>query len=126
MGPQIRVAILSTKYLDEETGLYYYGYRYYHPDAGRWVSRDLAEEEGGANIFLWCGNDANENYDALGLIIHANCLDKWLDQYVTYSKRRTASFDYYNGRAKAPGLEGLTVERMLNSPTRFTINPFGS
>jgi len=32
----------STKYLDAETGLYYYGYRYYQPETGRWVSRDPA------------------------------------------------------------------------------------
>ncbi|MCF7855854.1 MAG: hypothetical protein K9N51_13730 [Candidatus Pacebacteria bacterium] len=30
----------STKYLDAETGLYYYGYRYYSPELGRWPSRD--------------------------------------------------------------------------------------
>ena len=30
----------STKYTDDETGLVYYGYRYYAPVAGRWVSRD--------------------------------------------------------------------------------------
>jgi len=30
----------STKYADDETGLYYYGYRYYAPGLGRWVNRD--------------------------------------------------------------------------------------
>jgi len=30
----------SNKYLDEETSLYYYGYRYYSPQLGRWISRD--------------------------------------------------------------------------------------
>jgi len=30
----------STKYLDSETGLVYYGYRYYSPDCGRFLSRD--------------------------------------------------------------------------------------
>ena len=30
----------STKYFDAETGLYYYGYRYYSPNLGRWISRD--------------------------------------------------------------------------------------
>ena len=30
----------STKYLDQETGLYYYGYRYYSPGMGRWLARD--------------------------------------------------------------------------------------
>ncbi|NEP84442.1 MAG: hypothetical protein F6K39_43830, partial [Okeania sp. SIO3B3] len=30
----------STKYLDVESGLYYYGFRYYVVELGRWVSRD--------------------------------------------------------------------------------------
>jgi RHS repeat-associated protein len=35
----------STKYTDDQTGLLYYGYRYYNPTTGRWVSRDpLADE----------------------------------------------------------------------------------
>jgi len=38
--------ILSTKYLDQETGLYYYGYRFYNPSLGRWPSRDSIEELG--------------------------------------------------------------------------------
>ena len=38
-----------------ETGLYYYGYRYYDPVTGRWPSRDPIEERGGFNLygFLW-------------------------------------------------------------------------
>jgi RHS repeat-associated protein len=30
----------STKVTDDETGLVYYGYRYYAPEVGRWLSRD--------------------------------------------------------------------------------------
>ncbi|MBK8916085.1 MAG: RHS repeat-associated core domain-containing protein [Phycisphaerales bacterium] len=37
----------STKFLDAETGLYCYGYRYYSPRVGRWISRDPIEEAGG-------------------------------------------------------------------------------
>ncbi len=36
----------STKYFDEFSGLYYFGYRYYSPDLGRWLSRDPLEELG--------------------------------------------------------------------------------
>ena len=35
----------SSKYLDRETGLHYYGYRYYMPDVGRWASRDPIEDK---------------------------------------------------------------------------------
>ena len=36
----------STKYLDAETGLYYYGHRYYELESGRWESRDPIGEKG--------------------------------------------------------------------------------
>jgi RHS repeat-associated protein len=32
--------LFSTKLYDSETGLYYYGYRYYDPSTGRWPNRD--------------------------------------------------------------------------------------
>jgi RHS repeat-associated protein len=41
----------STKYADAETGLYYYGYRYYNASTGRWLNRDPIEELGGKNTF---------------------------------------------------------------------------
>jgi RHS repeat-associated protein len=42
----------STKYFDQETGFYYYGYRYYDPVTGRWPSRDPIEEEGGGTCLV--------------------------------------------------------------------------
>ena len=36
----------STKYQDAETGLLYYGYRYYDPNTGRWMSEDPTDELG--------------------------------------------------------------------------------
>jgi RHS repeat-associated protein len=36
----------STKYDDDETDFLYYGYRYYNPSIGRWLSRDLIDEAG--------------------------------------------------------------------------------
>jgi RHS repeat-associated protein len=36
----------STKCQDDETGLIYYGYRYYSPVLGRWIGRDPIEEPG--------------------------------------------------------------------------------
>lgn len=34
----------STKYYDAKADLYYYGYRYYSPSLGRWISRDPIKE----------------------------------------------------------------------------------
>jgi RHS repeat-associated protein len=46
----------STKYWDDESGLVYYGYRYYSPSFGRWISRDPLEEKGGLNLYGFCNN----------------------------------------------------------------------
>jgi len=57
----------STKYTDDETGLLYYGYRYYNPAQGRWLSRDPSGESGGINLYAFCQNDPINNIDVLGL-----------------------------------------------------------
>jgi RHS repeat-associated protein len=57
----------STKPQDVETGLYYYGYRYYDAVAGRWISRDPLEEKGGVNLYAFVANSIINNYDKLGL-----------------------------------------------------------
>ena len=56
----------STKYLDSETGLYYYGYRFYHPVLMRWLNRDPLEEEGGMNLYGFCKNAPVFSTDFLG------------------------------------------------------------
>ena len=58
----------STKYLDHDTGLYYYGYRYYSSLLQRWINRDPIEEEGGVNMYGFVNNDPINIYDTLGLM----------------------------------------------------------
>ena len=57
----------STKYQDAETGLLYYGYRYYDPITGRWLNRDPIGEEGGINLYGFIENNAIDLVDADGL-----------------------------------------------------------
>jgi len=57
----------STKYADDETGLYYYGYRFYAPGLGRWVSRDPIEEEDQQNLYQAFSNNPITILDTLGL-----------------------------------------------------------
>jgi len=59
--------LYSTKPWNADTGLYYYGYRYYHPRSGRWISRDPIAEDGGLNLFGFCSNDPVNKYDILGM-----------------------------------------------------------
>jgi RHS repeat-associated protein len=57
----------STKYQDAETGMFYYGFRYYNPVTGRWLSRDPIGENGGLNLYGMVGNNPISKWDYLGL-----------------------------------------------------------
>jgi len=46
----------------DATGLYYYGYRYYQPECGRWLSSDPGRLIDGLNLFRFCKN-APLSYD---------------------------------------------------------------
>ena len=56
----------STKYHDREVGLIGYQKRFYRPDYGRWLNRDPIEEEGGENLYAFCGNNPILYYDING------------------------------------------------------------
>ena len=58
----------STKYLDTETGFYYYGYRHYDPSTGRWLSKDPLQEAGGMNLYGFINNSPIGTWDLLGLV----------------------------------------------------------
>ena len=48
----------STKWHETEvTEFCDYGRRWYWPAYGRWISRDPIEEEGGENLYAFCGNN---------------------------------------------------------------------
>jgi RHS repeat-associated protein len=56
----------SSKYTDSETGLLYYGFRYYMPEMGRWANRDPLEELGGINVYVFLANSPTSFIDLLG------------------------------------------------------------
>ncbi|MBI4622200.1 MAG: RHS repeat-associated core domain-containing protein, partial [Verrucomicrobia bacterium] len=57
----------STKFQGEETGLVYYGARFYSPGLGRFLNRDPIAEQGGLNLYGFCGNDGINRWDVLGM-----------------------------------------------------------
>jgi RHS repeat-associated protein len=56
----------STKFQDNETGLLYYGHRYYAPSIGRWASRDPSGEHRGS-LYVIANNNTMSFYDYRGL-----------------------------------------------------------
>jgi len=76
----------STKYTDSETGLLYYGFRYYQPQTGRWLNRDPINDRGSqitrsvlpegdlqeeSNLFAFVRNDPLGRFDPWGLAYFA-------------------------------------------------------
>lgn len=67
---QIEADYKTIRYSGKEcdaTGLYYYGYRYYQPWAGRWLSADPAGPGDGLNLFCMVGNNPVSFQDPDGL-----------------------------------------------------------
>ena len=57
----------SSEYFDKETGLVYYNYRYYSSILGRWLSRDLLDDNSKALLYVSCHNNPIFFYDRLGM-----------------------------------------------------------
>lgn len=47
-------------------GLYYYGFRFYEPNAQRWLNRDPIGERGGVNLFEFADTDPANTIDSWG------------------------------------------------------------
>jgi RHS repeat-associated protein len=58
----------SSKYTDDESDFLYYGYRYYNPSTGRWLSRDPIGVRGGRNLYAFTQNNSVNRVDPHGLI----------------------------------------------------------
>jgi RHS repeat-associated protein len=56
----------STKFTDDESDFLYYGYRFYNPSTGRWLSRDPIGEQGGKNLYGFVQNNPENLIDPHG------------------------------------------------------------
>jgi RHS repeat-associated protein len=70
----------STKYTDVETNLVYYGFRYYQPQTGNWLSRDPVEESGGIALYAFTANNPVSRIDYLGLLNPDEFWRKWTER----------------------------------------------
>jgi RHS repeat-associated protein len=112
----------SNKYQDEETGLIYYGFRFYSYSMGRWLSRDPIEEKGGINLYGFVGNDPLNNVDNKGMASAWSwwMAAKWLlDPTASYQPTILpwSRFDF-NGNSKT-NLIDLWININKNTLIRF-------
>jgi len=63
------------KRVDKESGLMYFGYRYYDPAVGRWISPDPAGAIDGPNLYAYARNNPMKYVDYFGLnsMLDDNC-----------------------------------------------------
>jgi RHS repeat-associated protein len=57
----------STKEFHTQSGLYYYGFRWYDPYFQHWLNHDPIQENGGINMYGFVGNDSINEVDPHGL-----------------------------------------------------------
>lgn len=58
----------SSKRVDVESGLVYFGRRYYSPKHGRWLTPDPLGFKGGSNLYAYVSNAPLTHFDAYGLL----------------------------------------------------------
>jgi len=84
----------STKRYYDDIGLNYYGYRFYAPRLGRWMTRDPLGEKGGLNLYGFVGNGPMNIIDPYGLI-YSITPEEW------YSMSPDEQYAWYNGYQRA-------------------------
>lgn len=87
----------STKYEDTESGHLYYGYRYYNPSTGRWLSRDPMEEKEGINLAAFCYNNSISKIDSDGRKIPAGPVGVFLAIFGAEMRLFDMRMDQING-----------------------------
>jgi len=92
---------------DRETGLVYYGFRYYHPGLGRWIGKDPMGEVGGLNLYGYVGGDPINWMDPYGLWTWRGVMEGTADWLVA---QRNETKELANGQAGGLGSQlGVTA-----------------
>jgi RHS repeat-associated protein len=93
----------SSKRLDTESSLVYFGRRYYAPNLGRWMTLDPAGYDAGANGYLYVNNNPLTHCDLYGLIDQSTFQSfdygsQWYNEFQNRSSNtppRTHNFHFY-------------------------------
>ena len=73
--------MFTGRWFDNESGLYYYRARYYHPTLGRFMQRDPIGYADGMNLYEYVGNNPGNWVDPSGLILILSTPDPELEKF---------------------------------------------
>ena len=87
--------LFNAKELDEETGMYYYGARYYEPRISLWMSTDpLQEKYENISPYIYCANSPIRYTDPKGMEVEADKLSmKNISYTLTKQEAKYVRFD---------------------------------
>jgi RHS repeat-associated protein len=94
----------SGKRTDKETGLLFFGKRYYDPDIGRWITKDPLGTPEGINRYAFAQNQPIDRIDLYGLFSigsRLNSIWSWIKQAYQFANtgihnfQKNYSFDNY-------------------------------
>jgi hypothetical protein len=105
--------------------LAYYGFRYYDPRTGRWLSRDPIGERGGVNLYGFVENSTATFIDRIGMDIVCCPIDDILQEAGVTSYKRSPLDDgrfVYSGAANSRDqLRSEILRRMIGSRRVFVV-----
>jgi len=109
----------------DATGLYYYGYRYYQPWIGRWLSADPAGALDHSNLYCMVRNNPIRYFDDQGLMLQSpqDSDSETVESPFIISKR---GLEKFSPEDKAVTLEALSsAQESLSKVTRpgITLDP---
>ena len=108
---------------DEETGLYYYGARYYTPELSLWLNVDpLSDKYPSLSPFIYCAGNPIRLIDPDGRDIDGVTYDKKTKEFsYTHDAEERGTKAYINARMTTKsGQRGIM--KMVHSKRTFTIN----
>ncbi|PIE74440.1 MAG: hypothetical protein CSA18_05065, partial [Deltaproteobacteria bacterium] len=93
----------------------YYGFRFYAPSIGKWLTRDPLGEAGGINVYGFVLNNPLVFFDPTGLI---SCKGKWQRRHWVYLQPRIARRCVCYWRCE-PCKGGIWNGNVFNLPETF-------
>ncbi|MFH1777024.1 MAG: RHS repeat-associated core domain-containing protein [Candidatus Omnitrophota bacterium] len=101
----------KTKETSPNTGLVYFGARYFDPTIGRFITPDPLDMIDGPNMYLYCGNDPVNLLDEYGLFWRSD--PRWLIVYEAV-KNSYKKWREENPCTELPPIPGKTMDKSID------------